>query len=499
MLIATIPFLEDKSTPDLLQRATKTADGIELRLDYSPTLDISSLKTLRQDLHIPLIFTLRETSQGGFYHANQAYDTDTILELASLNPDYIDLSYDVPLSLLGALQTQYPNIKLICSYHDFKQTPVDLITLLKSLEHPAFYAYKIASYANNTCDALRMLLFVKTLSSKLRLTGLCMGDYGQCTRILSPVVGSFMTYACLDEKTTTAPGQLTLDTLLSTYHVSTLNTKTKIYALLGDPVSISVGHILHNKAIMSLQDNAVYVKLQVTPTHLPSVLTLCRDLPFFGFSITMPLKEILVSCLDAIHPFALAIQAINTVTRHQDAFIGCNTDGAGALDALAQHLVLEQQVIVILGSGGAARAIAYEALQRKAKVIILGRTLHKAMALSETLGCEGGALNTLGNLRYSVLINTLPLHAYTEEKIAEILKSGQLTSQVVAMDIVYQPILTPFLKYAQTMGCRCVFGYEMYINQALLQIKLWFNPKTTQLNEINRFMNQYFLTQRTLS
>ncbi|MFZ4077176.1 MAG: shikimate dehydrogenase, partial [Legionellaceae bacterium] len=275
--------------------------------------------------------------------------------------------------------------------------------------------------------------------------------------------------------------------------------KTKIYALLGDPVSMSVGHILHNKSMLLLQENAVYVKLQVTPTHLPSVLTLCRALPFFGLSITMPLKETLVPYLDTIDPSSAAIQAINTVTRHQDTFIGYNTDGTGALDALAQHLVLEQQVIVILGSGGAARAIAYEALQRRAKVIILGRTLDKALALSETLECEGGALHTLGNLTYSVLINTLPLNAYTEEKVTQILKDRPLTSQVVAMDIVYQPILTPFLKHAQAMGCRCIFGYEMYIKQALLQIKLWFNPNTRQLNEINSLMNQYFLTQRTLS
>jgi len=502
MIIAVIPVKEYSSVRQQIRLAIQKVDAVELRLDYLDTLDLKAIAELRNEFNIPMIFTLRKKSQGGFYKKNENQRLIDIKNLCQLKPDYIDLEYDVSPYFLKNLAMQYPDIKFMGSYHNFDETPADLISLFKTLQNPHFFAYKIATYANSTLDALRMLNCVKTLKNKYRFTGLCMGKEGQCTRILSPVIGNAMHYVSLDGLQTTAPGQLTIDELFTRYHFKNLNVETKIYALMGDPVHLSVGYILHNQAIEYLQENAVYIHLRVTSSDLPKVIEYCRSLPFAGFSITMPLKESIVPLLDEIEPSSVPIKSLNSILVHGKKYIGLNTDGIGAMQVLAEKVELAKQKIAILGAGGAARAIAYEAIQRKAKVVILNRTLDKAKKLADEFGCEYHELNStldLKKINYTVLINTLPIQAYDDLNIRTVLQAHRLLPQTVAMDIVYMPVKTPFLSLAQSADCFCIPGYKMYIYQALGQIKHWFQPADLQLAEIKSKMEQYFLSLNKFS
>ena len=495
MLIAVIPVRDYDTAKQQIQKALEQADGVELRLDYLFQLDIDAIARLRAQCTLPVIFTLRSALQGGHYPCDEALRLQDMLRLAALNPDYVDVEYDVPDSFLQVLCAQYPSIKIICSYHDFIQTPEDLPGLFNALQRPYFYAYKIATQANTTTDALRMLVMVSKLQSHHKISGLCMGEYGLCTRIVGPVVGSMMSYACLDHAQATAPGQFLIRDLLTIYHYRQLNLDTKLYALIGDPVSASVGHIVHNQAMRMLHQNAVYLTLRVTSAALPEIIALCRNLPIWGFSITMPLKERMVSWMDSIEPRSKPIQAINTMVKHQQSWMGCNTDGLGAIEALKQKCCINQQTIAILGAGGSARAIAYEALRQKARVIILNRSESKAQQLAMDLGCEAGALVALPSLQYTVLINTLPEQAYTDPSLAFFVQSMVVPATVIAMDIVYQPIDTVFINIVKALGCRCVFGYEMYIFQALLQIQYWFAPSSALLSDLKTKMQAFFLEQ----
>lgn len=493
MLIAVIPVKDDHSTIQQINLAHHQADGVELRLDYSKKLDIRVITALRQACRLPVIFTLRKKSQGGFYPYDEDQRLKDILTLCKINPDYIDLEYDIYKDFLQEIKSRYPDIKLIGSYHNFDETPENLTAIFQSLQHPCFDAYKIATIANKTLDALRMLQFVHAYHQQYCLTGICMGEEGQSTRILSPIMGSAMNYASLDISQATAPGQLTLDELSTIYHLRKLNSASKIYALLGDPITNSVGHILHNQAIEFLGENAVYLKLRATQDELPAIIQKCRELKFSGLSVTMPLKESSLPLLDEIEPASQAIKAINTVVNRQGKWIGLNTDGIGAMQALSENVSIANQKIVILGAGGAARAIAYEALQHKAEVMILNRTISKAKKLAHELGCESGDLSylvSLKNMKYTILINTLPNKVYSEQPIKALLNT--LPPNLFAMDIIYQPINTSFLKMAQKAHCVCIFGYQMYIAQALMQIKHWFQPEVGQLEEIRNRMERYF-------
>jgi 3-dehydroquinate dehydratase/shikimate dehydrogenase len=459
MLITVIQVKNYSIARQQVKQAASLTDGIELRLDYWPEVNIQAISALRCEYSLPMIFTLRRHDQGGAYVYSENERLETIRRLCQCCPDYFDLEYDISSDFVQEIKTAFPQIKLIGSYHNFKETPSDLTGILNSMQLMNFDYYKIATMAQGTLDALQMLLWI-TQQKNPRLTGLCMGEQGQCTRILAPIVGCVFKYACIESKHATALGQLTLESLRSDYHLHKLNSDSNIYALIGDPIQQSIGHIAHNIAIRFLHKNAVYVKLKVTQAELRQVLTICRQLPFVGFSVTMPLKEMILPFLDEIEEAAYALKVINTISK----YVGFNTDGLGAINALSALGDVSQQKLVILGAGGAARAIAYAAVQKNASVIILNRTLAKAKKLADELGCAYAPLNQWGSYclgsDYNVIVNTIP-----EQTLVKKIKSSP---NRIVMNLVYSE-------------SACPLGYAMYVHQALLQIKHWFEPSDQQL------------------
>lgn len=484
MLIGVVQVTDYLTSKEQLNIALQYADGIEFRLDYLSPFNIEVVSQLRTTCKLPIIFTLRKQSQGGHYPLSESERLKDILTVCQLQPDYLDLEYDIDIIFIKQIKQQFPNIKLISSYHNFIETPADLTKILNSMINSYFYSYKIATYAKSTLDSLRMLSFIRSMKDKLNLSGICMGEAGTSTRILSPIIGNNFTYANITEKSTTAPGQISLETLVEIYHFKKLNRETEIYALIGNPIDKSVGHILHNKAIEILDKNAVYIKLHIEPEILTEAINFCRQLGFQGLSVTMPLKEVIITELDEIEKDSLLIKAINTVTARNKKWLGSNTDGKGAILALKKISTLNNKEIIILGAGGSAKAIAYEALKNGANVTLINRTHERATILAKELGCQFININQLKDHYYDIIINTVPIN---------LIKSDDLKYNTIAMDIVYQPIETDFLKQAKKAKCKTIPGYEMYVNQALLQIQSWFEPNNIKIEEIKIMMINYFL------
>ncbi|MBM3198720.1 MAG: hypothetical protein FJZ58_05645 [Chlamydiae bacterium] len=160
--------------------------------------------------------------------------------------------------------------------------------------------------------------------------------------------------------------------------------------------------------------------------------------------------------------------SVNTLIRTKRGWAGWNTDGAGALDALAKYTVIAGQHIVILGAGGTARAIAYESIKRGASVFIANRTKEKAQELASLFSCQAGGIEDIPSV-YDIIILCSP-------KIPSNLCSEQLLPGTLAMDVVYVPKETPFLQLAKSRGCRLVYGEEMFVQQAEQQRRLWTLP-----------------------
>lgn len=343
---------------------------------------------------------------------------------------------------------------LIVSYHNHEETP-DLEEVLSDMKarHPSACYYKLATYARSTLDALRMLHFQKRHPNVI---GLCMGAKGNLTRILAPIFGSPITYAPLMEQEKNAPGQLLWSELREIYHFRRLNKATRIYGLIGDPIHQSIGHLFHNDQFRKHHIDAVYVKMSIQAEELSTFFESIQGLPIFGLSVTAPLKEKMLPYLAAVSKEAQDIGAVNTLIRTSQGWEGINTDSRAAADALGS---VQGKRVVILGAGGAAKAIAYELIQRKASVTLVHRTLDKAKICAQELKCDYSEQVPA----YDILINATsasqPLHAVS------------FIPRSTVMDISIRT--TPFLLKAGSYGCYTLDGLPMYFNQALAQQDLF--------------------------
>lgn len=448
-----VTVIQAKRLVDLLSQIEKCEDlseAFELRLDYLDEIDFKALSELRKKIHKPIIFTLRPES----YTQNEETRLSTLMNLANAKPDYIDIEHTVSTSFIEELHQRHPQIKIIRSYHNFTETPKNLENILHQLQHPHCELLKIVTYANSSLDNLRLLHFVKDHENKYNIVAHCMGELGVPSRILSPIVGSQLQYVSADETQSPAPGCISLNTFLNNYQGKNLDQSTKIYALLGDPVEQSPGHIFHNTIFQKSATKAVYVKFKVTNQELPLFLEGIKGLPFKGFSITIPLKRDVCSFIDHFEDDSDSIGAINTIHIKNDQLSGLNTDGAGALNALEKIKPVKSKNILIIGAGGSAKAISFEANKRGASaIVILNRNLE-------------GLDNLTNKGPFDFVINALPLNI-------DYPITPNFSPNAVFMDINYHQPHSRLKSLALAAGCTIVDGYEMYVEQALLQQKKW--------------------------
>lgn len=406
-----------------MQTALPYADMFEWRVDL---FDFMPDLPLRDSVKKPLLITTRKE-----------WD-----QYASLNPEYMD--FDHAFHAFESFHARFPRIQRVCSYHNFHETPEDLDALYALLQIKPAEHYKIAVQAQKPQDALRFLLFMQQKS----LIGISMGPFGQITRTLAPLFGAPWTYALAEEGELSQLGLLTAKELATTYRYHAHQSDTAIYGLIGDPVKHSIGHLWHNDYFCKQALNAIYVKLPIPIAELSESLDLIRALPFKGLSVTMPLKQAIVPLVDALDPDSHAIQAVNTLHFDKGHIQACNTDGAGALNALMKHGLKAGDQLVLLGRGGAARAIHHEATKRGIHTTLLGRDQMQ-----------------LPLPAHHAFVNCTPLEFPCTQK--------QFLPSAIVMDIRVSQEPSPWLTQAAAAGCRTLDFREMFIEQALLQQQFW--------------------------
>ncbi|MGH7216546.1 MAG: shikimate dehydrogenase [Nitrospiraceae bacterium] len=265
-----------------------------------------------------------------------------------------------------------------------------------------------------------------------------------------------------------------------------INAHTQFCGVIGNPVEHSLSPAIHNAAFQKLGLNFVYLAFQVEA--IGDAIKGFRALGNFrGASVTIPHKMAAVPFLDSVEPTARHIGAINTIVAAGGILTGYNTDATGALRALREGSVaLKGRQVVMLGSGGAARAIGF-ALGMEAgidRLTILGIDGQERTALARDLQSKTGmTVHALpldeGMLRKllpdaHVLIHCTPLgmspKVHESSVPATVLHAG-----LTVMDIVYNPRDTRLLKEAKAAGCRVIPGIEMFLHQAAAQFELWTN------------------------
>lgn len=263
-----------------------------------------------------------------------------------------------------------------------------------------------------------------------------------------------------------------------------INTRTQLCGLLGNPVDHSLSPAIHNAAFLALGLNYVYLAFRVE--DLEGAIRGIRALGNLrGFSVTIPHKVAIMPFLDEVDPTARHIGSVNTIVVDRGRLVGYNTDASGALRALRHAGVsLNNRQVLILGTGGAARAIAFglAAEREAAGLLLLGIDETERVKLAEDLRdrtkvkVEDGPL-TEPSLRSAIkqaelLIHCTPIgmHPKVEESCVP---AALLAPALTVMDIVYNPRDTRLLREARAAGCRTIPGLEMFLHQAVAQFELW--------------------------
>ncbi|KAL1327064.1 hypothetical protein AAHE18_13G274600 [Arachis hypogaea] len=480
----------DKMHLDVSKAKASGADLVEIRLDSLKTFNPSShLPTLINNRPLPLLFTYRPNWEGGMYEGDDNTRFHALRLAMELGADYIDIELKVANQFYDFIRGKtYDKTKVIVSSHNYQQTPSveDLGDLVARIQATRADIVKIATTALEITDVARMFqIMVHSQVRSVPFIGLVMGDRGLISRILCAKFGGYLTFGTLESGVVSAPGQPTLKDLLHLYNLRQVGPDTKVFGIIGKPVGHSKSPTLFNEAFKSLGINGVYVFLLVD--DLAKFLSTYSSTDFVGFSVTIPHKEAAVTCCDEVDPVAKSIGAVNCIIRRptDGKLIGYNTDYVGAISAIEDGLRAKQngsgtvvsplagKLFVVIGAGGAGKALAYGAKEKGARVVIANRTYDRARELADLIGGDALALADLDNYHPEdgmILANTTSIGMQPKVDETPVSKHA-LKYYSLVFDAVYTPKMTRLLTEAEESGATVVTGLEMFLGQAYGQFE----------------------------
>lgn len=259
--------------------------------------------------------------------------------------------------------------------------------------------------------------------------------------------------------------------------------KLKLFALIGDPVGQSLSPAMHNAAFRALGLNCAYITLRVPKPTLANAIAGVRALGIAGLNVTIPHKISIISLLDELDESANLVGAVNTVKNNRGKLIGFNTDGEGAFRALEEKIgSVKGKEVVLLGAGGAARAIAFSLARVGARLTIANRTVPRAQALASAVeqklstNVKVASLNrtelTKALKNVDVLINatSVGMHPKIDKTLV---RANMMRRGLVVYDIVYKPLRTKLLREARRAGGKTIDGLGMLVHQGALAFEIW--------------------------
>lgn len=259
--------------------------------------------------------------------------------------------------------------------------------------------------------------------------------------------------------------------------------KTRLCAVIGDPIEHSLSPVMHNAAFKALHIHYVYLAFQVKRGELKTAVDWIRTIGIHGISVTLPHKVEIIKYIDSVDKLAKAIGAVNTIHNKDGRLHGYNTDGIGALNALKEKVPsLQRKKVVILGAGGAARAIAFTLANEGVKLTILNRTGNKAIQLAKSLQKKFGSPvsgfkleNRLLREALSdadILINAAQVGMSPNENETLVTRNF-MKPNLAVFDIVYNPLKTKLLREAEAAGATIINGVKMLVYQGAEAFRIW--------------------------
>lgn len=500
-----VPVVSREQAAASAVRLMAEAALIEVRVDLIG--DPAVIESLLGESSVArrVVLTIRRADEGGAWDGDEDERISLYERLGLCHPAWIDVEFaawqrsaNIRQKLLlvaersGSLSgaAGRPRSGLILSSHDLSGTPGDeaLAARLTAIRAAGPAVAKIVTTARDGRDAVRVLSLLAREAARGPLIALAMGPAGVLTRVLAPKFGAWGNFATLEPGTESAPGQMSLRELREAYRYDFINVATRGFGVLGWPVAHSRSPLIHNAAMAHDGIDGVYVPIPLAPDREAFFEFMDRisaepELGFDGFSVTLPHKEHALAWLESrarpLSPLARRCGAVNTLIRRDAGWCGENTDALGAWAAIearrassAPRGVVDREQALILGAGGAARAVAAVLVDHGFDVCIANRSRDRADLLARELGCTAADWDVRADVAPSLLVNCTSVGMWPDVD-ASPYPGAAIRPGTLVFDTIYNPAETRLLRDAATAGAETISGVEMFLAQAAAQYTLW--------------------------
>ena len=456
------------------------ADMVELRIDE--LTDPDQVAAIVKGNSLPIIVTRRPLGEEA-----------SLLQIAADEAEYVDIELTDGADTIASFTelSRDSRASVIISSHDFAGRPERLYNILNELNALRGDVTKIVWTARTVRDNLEAF---EILQNKQKPTiALCMSEAGLISRILAKKFGAFLTFASLDSAGGTAPGQIPIADMKRLYRWDAINANTKVYGVVGNPISHSMSPAIHNAAFDHVGHDGVYLPLLVESGYesfkafMESFLHF-DGLDLAGLSITIPHKENALHYLQEkkaeIEPLAMRIGAVNTIVIDGKKLRGFSSDYAAILDSITDALGNTRQDlagvrVAVIGAGGTGRTAVAALAHCGATVVVYNRTRDRADALAAEFNGKTGkvvaaALEKLCDSCCQVYLNATSVGMFPAVNQTPWGSTPpKMDNETLVFDTVYNPLQTKMLREAAAAGAKTVGGIEMFVRQAAGQFLAW--------------------------
>ncbi|MFH5804753.1 type I 3-dehydroquinate dehydratase [Alienimonas sp. DA493] len=454
---------------------------VEYRLDWlKGPVDVAALIANRPT---PVVLTCRRREDGGRWSGSEDERLALLRQAILAEPEFVDLEGDAAPKV-----PRFGKAKRVVSHHDMKATPdgKTLAKLYKQLAAADADVVKLVTTAETIADNARVLDLYA--AAKKPTVAFCMGEFGLASRVMCCAKGAPWTYASFSSERTLAPGLPDFVTMRTAYRAHRVKKTTRFFGVIGDPVAHSLSPQLHNAAFKAAGFDGCYLPLRITAEEFTTALPALAAMGFKGFSVTIPHKAAALKLAgekkSTATDAARRIGAANTllVTGSEDGgptWHAANTDHDAARDSLLaelrrgdKHATLEGRKVLVLGSGGVARALVAALSDAGCAVTVAGRTEKKARALVDEFGGVVQTWPNRGTGIFEIVVNCTPVGMWPKMDETP-LPENRFPPQAIVFDTIYNPNRTLFLKQAAERDGRTIGGADMFVRQAEAQYAMF--------------------------
>ncbi len=444
------------------------ADMVELRLDHLK--DFEARKARREILG-PTIATLRSKGQGGKSSLTGVKRAEVLQEIFAADFEYVDLELESDRALLKRIRNaKETETKIIVSSHFQKPVPRAAVERRLAESFALGDVAKVAMHCDDASQALELAQIGLTYSRQKREYAVIgMGAQGQLTRVFADKIGSSLVYACLAGKPSAA-GQLDVAT-----QARILDGDRVVLGLIGHPVSHSVSKPMQEAALDRVGLTGMYLPLDIpTKSFDGNTLRILRTLGFRGLNVTIPHKAKAYQLSDQFGEAAAATKAVNTIKFAGSKMIGENTDVFGFAKMIeGKTNITHSTNALIIGAGGAAKAVAYVLSERGALLTIIDVERTRAVKLAKAFGGTAVPVKKLwsSDFSFDLVVNCTPVGM--KGMAGSPLKARFVRPGSVYIDVIYNPPTTKAMEIASGRGARAYGGLEMLVQQGAESFRIW--------------------------